>query len=111
MISFGDRLQELRNEMKLRQEDVAKKIGVGRTTYAMYEQGKREPDYETLLKIANFFGVSIDYLLTGKDKTGNEKNLFFFDMEGLSEQEIEEIKKHIEFIKWKAKQERGNKNG
>ncbi|MBW7651341.1 MULTISPECIES: helix-turn-helix domain-containing protein [unclassified Anoxybacillus] len=106
-MSFGDRLQELRNKMNLRQEDVAKKIGVGRTTYAMYEQGKREPDYETLLKIADLFGVSTDYLLTGQEKTDSEKHLFFFDMDGLTEQEIEEIKKHIEFIKWKAKQERG----
>ncbi len=106
MMNFGDRLQELRNKTNLRQEDVAKKIGVGRTTYAMYEQGKREPDYETLLKIAELFGVSTDYLLTGQEKTDSEKNLFFFDMEGLTEQEIEEIKKHIEFIKWKAAQER-----
>lgn len=115
MINLGDRLHELRNKLNLRQEDVAKKIGVGRTTYAMYEQGKREPDYETLLKLADLYEVSVDYLLTGQERTekhGNKRNLFFFDVEGLTEEEIEEIKRHIEYVKWKAKQERGkNKNG
>jgi transcriptional regulator with XRE-family HTH domain len=111
MINLGNRLLELRNKRNMRQEDVAKKIGVGRTTYAMYEQGKREPDYETLLKLADLFEVSTDYLLTGQDRTekkDTERNLFFFDMEGLTAEEIEEIKKHIEYVKWKAKQERGN---
>ncbi len=40
MVDLGNRLQELRSKLNMRQEDVAKKIGVGRTTYAMYEQGK-----------------------------------------------------------------------
>ncbi|WP_120191061.1 helix-turn-helix domain-containing protein [Ammoniphilus oxalaticus] len=65
---FGDRLKNLRKEKKLRQEDVANKIGTARTTYAMYEQGKREPDNETLLRLSDFFGVSVDFLLTGEMK-------------------------------------------
>lgn len=60
---FGERLKTLRNEKKLRQEDVAKKIGIARTTYAMYEQEKREPDNDTLQKLANFYEVSVDFLL------------------------------------------------
>ncbi|AMV11726.1 MULTISPECIES: helix-turn-helix domain-containing protein [Geobacillus] len=108
MVDLGNRLQELRSKLNMRQEDVAKKIGVGRTTYAMYEQGKREPDYETLLKLADLFEVSTDYLLTGKTTVESKKqtNLFFFDTEGLTEEEIDEIKKHIEYVKWRAQQER-----
>lgn len=60
------RLRELRKEKRLNQEEVAKKIGVGRTTYAMYEQGNREPDNDTLSEIADFFGVTTDYLI-GRD--------------------------------------------
>ncbi len=60
---FGTRLHTLRKERKLRQEDMAKQLGIARTTYAMYEQGNREPDYNTLIKLATFFEVSIDYLL------------------------------------------------
>ncbi|WP_047758091.1 helix-turn-helix domain-containing protein [Geobacillus sp. ZGt-1] len=107
MVGLGNRLQELRSKLNMRQEDVAKKIGVGRTTYAMYEQGKREPDYETLLKLADLFEVSTDYLLTGKTvESKKPTNLFFFDTEGLTEEEIDEIKKHIEYVKWRAQQER-----
>lgn len=59
---FSTRLHTLRKERKLCQEDMAKQLGIARTTYAMYEQGNREPDYNTLIKLANFFEVSIDYL-------------------------------------------------
>lgn len=59
---FSTRLHTLRKERKLRQEDMAKQLGIARTTYAMYEQGNREPDYNTLIKLATFFEVSIDYL-------------------------------------------------
>ncbi len=64
---LGERLKVQRNRLKLRQEDVANKIGIARTTYAMYEQNKREPDNETLQKLADFFDVTIDYLITGKE--------------------------------------------
>ncbi|QIC07647.1 helix-turn-helix domain-containing protein [Brevibacillus sp. 7WMA2] len=60
---LGQRLKEQRIRRNLRQEDVALKIGIARTTYAMYEQNKREPDNETLQKLADFFNVKIDYLL------------------------------------------------
>ncbi|WP_413515835.1 helix-turn-helix domain-containing protein [Carnobacterium maltaromaticum] len=62
------RLKNLRTERKWLQKDVAEKIGVGRTTYAMYEQGKREPDNATLQNIAELFEVSADYLL-GRNNT------------------------------------------
>lgn len=60
---LGERLRQQRTLRKLRQEDVAREIGVARTTYAMYEQNSREPDNETLQKLADFFGVSVDYIL------------------------------------------------
>lgn len=108
---LGNRLSNLRKKTKFRQEDIAKKLGLGRTTYAMYEQGKREPDLEILTKLADIFNVSLDYLLTGKDHMNENKkeNLFFFDMEGLTDEEIEDIKRHIDYVKWKSKQERGKK--
>lgn len=104
---LGNRLSELRKKGKLTQEEIAKMVGVGRTTYAMYEQGNRQPDYDTLQKIAEFFEVSIDYLITGKERVKEEKSnahLFFFDKDDLTDQDIEEIKKHIEYVKWQAKQ-------
>ncbi|MEJ9151056.1 helix-turn-helix transcriptional regulator [Bacillus smithii] len=57
-----NRLKELRIKRNLTQEDIAKILGVARTTYAMYEQGQREMDYELLLKLADYYKVSLDYI-------------------------------------------------
>lgn len=64
---FHHRLEKLRERKKLTQDDVAKKIGVARPTYANYERGEREPNRETLAKLADLFDVSIDYLVTGNN--------------------------------------------
>lgn len=62
-MEFSTRLTSLRKERKLLQADVAKKVGIARATYGAYEQGSRQPDFDTLEKLADFFGVSLDYLL------------------------------------------------
>jgi transcriptional regulator with XRE-family HTH domain len=64
---LGDRLSRLRKENKLRQEDISKQIGVARTTYAMYERGKRKPDYLTLRELSACYNVSTDFLLYGSE--------------------------------------------
>lgn len=56
-------LKNARKKMKLTQQDVADYIGVNRVTYARYEAGEYEPTFDTLLKLASLFNVSIDYLL------------------------------------------------
>ncbi|MED3025257.1 MULTISPECIES: helix-turn-helix domain-containing protein [Bacillus cereus group] len=101
---FGTRLHTLRKERKLRQEDMAKQLGIARTTYAMYEQGNREPDYNTLIKLANFFEVSIDYLL-GTTEMRQVTNIqdpelyqWFKDIKNATPQKREELKKFWEFI-------------
>ena len=60
------RLKELRKDYKLTQEQLGKKLGLSRSTIAMYETNASEPDFQTLTKIADFFSVSIDYLI-GKE--------------------------------------------
>ena len=61
-IKFNARLKELRLEAGLTQKDLAKAIEVGRTTISEYESGKIVPKQEGLLKLANHFNVSVDYL-------------------------------------------------
>jgi len=63
MADFSSRLRELRARRKLRQKDLAAKLGVAQTTVANYEQGSRFPGETTLERIADFFDVSMDYLL------------------------------------------------
>lgn len=63
-----ENLRLLREKKGLRQKDVAELIGVSQVAYSYYEKGSREPDYATLVKLSDFFGVSTDYLL-GLDDT------------------------------------------
>lgn len=60
---FSERLKNLRKAKKLSQYELAERLGFSRGKLANYEQGTREPDFETLETIANFFDVSTDYLL------------------------------------------------
>lgn len=69
-------LKKLREKKKLTQQEMAEKIDVARTTYAMYEQGKREPDIATINKIASFHKVSIDYLLGNSDTVNDDDKQF-----------------------------------
>src|SRR5690554_6693798 len=64
---FGERLARLRKEKKLSQYELADRLNFSRGQIANYEQGQRQPDYETLQKLADFFDVSLDYLLGRTD--------------------------------------------
>lgn len=61
------RIKELRKEKQITQAELAKALNISPSTIGMYEQGRREPDYKTLERIADFFRVSTDFLLGRKD--------------------------------------------
>ncbi len=63
MATFGDRLRHLRRVSKMTQRELAHANGLGESTVSMYEQGKREPDFEILEKLAEYFNVDLNYLL------------------------------------------------
>lgn len=72
-MSLGLRLKKLREEQGIQAIKVAKVLKVAKSTYSGYENDKSKPDYETLIKIANYYSVSVDFLLgnTGvKDLSG-----------------------------------------
>lgn len=74
-MNAGNRLKQLREEKGLSQSEVAKIIGVGRTTYLKWENGENQPTRK-LDQLSQFFGVSIDYLLGKSDvKNIKSKNL------------------------------------
>lgn len=56
-------MKKLREKLQLTQVQVAKDLNLSKQTYNYYENGKRNPDMETLIKIADYYNVSIDYLL------------------------------------------------
>ena len=63
-----DRIQMLREEQDWRQSDMARRLWVGQSTYSGYETGKIRVPVDTLLKLADIYGVSIDYLLGRTDR-------------------------------------------
>lgn len=69
MGNFPAILKSLRCSQNLTQDELAKKLKISRSTIGMYEKGAREPDFETLESIADFFNVDIDYLLGRTIKT------------------------------------------
>ena len=63
-----NQLKKLREGKDISQAKLAKDLGVAASTIGMYESGRREPDYEMLEKIADYFNVNIDLLLGGNKK-------------------------------------------
>ena len=68
-MKFNDRLRELRKGKGLTQDEFSKQSGLTRSAISMYERGEREPNFETLEKLADFFNVDMNYLLGKSDKT------------------------------------------
>ena len=67
---FALKLKELRENLGLSQRALAIKLGLSQSTIGMWESGQREPNFKTTEELANFFDVSIDYLL---GRTDNKK--------------------------------------
>jgi transcriptional regulator with XRE-family HTH domain len=62
------RLKELRKTKDITQEELAKQLQLSPSAIGMYETGRREPDFETLQRIADYFHVSTDYILGREEK-------------------------------------------
>jgi len=67
-----EKMVELRKKRTLKLKDVAAALGVSQSAVSLYEQGERRPDYNTLLKISDFYDVTVDYLL--KDEPIADEN-------------------------------------
>lgn len=94
-----NRLKQLRLERSLLQSDVAKVIKKSERIVGFYETGERDMNTETLSTLADFFNVSIDYLLGKSDIRNIEdefKTIYSKEIDGLTE---EEIKEALEFYK------------
>ncbi len=67
MASFCERLQQLKNKNNLMQKTIAADNGLSLRAYQYYERGEREPSMSTLIALAAYFDVSIDYLVGRTD--------------------------------------------
>lgn len=68
MLKLAERLYSLRKERGLIQEKAAKELGISLKSYCRYETGEREPTASTLARMADFYGVTADYLLGRTEK-------------------------------------------
>ncbi|MCL2563362.1 MAG: helix-turn-helix domain-containing protein [Oscillospiraceae bacterium] len=82
----------MRNTKHLTQEQVARKVGVTASMVSSYETDIRLPSYEVLIKIANLFGVTVDYLLCREDKR-------FLDISELSDEEAAVVCDMVNLLK------------
>ena len=127
MGNFQSVLKSLRKANGLTQDELAKILKISRSTIGMYENGSREPDYETLEAIADYFNVDIDYLLGRTNKTTIIPNHYYLNdetrqiaQEAFENPELrtlfkvardippDRLRAHIEFMKSLKEHERGN---
>lgn len=93
-MSLGQRLKELRKKQNLSREHLASLLGLSYWALAKYENDEREPDYQTLIGLADYFQVPIDYLFERKLLPISE---YIIDLSGLPGEIREDIRSYAEY--------------
>jgi transcriptional regulator with XRE-family HTH domain len=111
-----NRIQELRKKSKMRQVELASILGISQSALSYWERGDYEPDNESLMKIADIFNTSIDYLLCRTDDpaliitsntTSKETALeVLVRTEGLSPKSREDLLEYVDLLKIRDMQKR-----
>lgn len=106
---FGDRLKTLRNSKNLSQEELSQILGVRKSSISNWEKDKATPTFEMVNKIAQYFGVSIDYLLNftqdDLDKIERlkqalkEADMWDYEMDDMSEEDFKKAMKIVAMMK------------
>lgn len=98
-MNIGSRISQLREKRGWTQEELSSSLGISRAALSHYEKNRREPDSETLTKVADLFHVSLDYIV---GRTENPHITLDDDVRGFSEQlelsEIEMLEKYALLI-------------
>lgn len=125
---LGDKIKELRKSKRINQMTLSKYLNVSKGAIGMWETNKREPDIQTIKRIANYFNVSLDYLLENEFKETNKKNqekiksesnyvitseqnyekilklVLFDEIENITSDMINEVKEFAKLVKLREKQ-------
>ena len=107
-MAFAERLKELRKQAHLTQVELAKELGIGQSSYADWERGKKKPTQDNLVKIAQVLNVSVDYLVGNSEEKSDDLDnielLFRMNSKGLTDEEKGIFKKElIEFMEERKK--------
>ena len=92
MFDFSVRLKHLRRDKHLTQVQVAERVGVTPAMVSAYESDLKVPSLETMIRLANLFGVTVDYLLCREDKR-------FLDISDLNDDEAMVICNMVEVLR------------
>lgn len=118
-LEFGRKLRQLRRNRNMSAEELGAKFGLSKTTIWGYEQGYRIPDMETITKMAEFFNVSVDYLVGHNLEQTNARNILSrrdltWDGVPLDEDDLEKVKEFLTWVireklpKWEEEQKKKN---
>ena len=98
---FNENLKMAREKKNMTQKEVADSIGVAKSTYSLYESGNREPNVQTIKKIADTLNVSADDLLGLNEQPTTMAA--HFDGDEYTEDELDEIRQFAAFVNNKRK--------
>ena len=108
---FGDRLKELRKEHNLTQEEIGDFCKVGKTTISNWENNITQPPFEIVKKLAEYFGVTIDYLLNFTQDDANkieklktalkEAGMWDYNIDDMSEEDFKKAMQIVVMLKEK----------
>lgn len=101
-MKIGDRIKQLRKELNMKRVELAQQIGVTYSALSKYETNEREPDYETLKKLARIFNVSIDYLV-GYSNIRNPYEKDKLGIDGLSPDSRRQLEEIVQLLKLRDK--------
>lgn len=116
---LGERLRSLRNSLGKTQSEVAKELGISRAAYSHIENNRNEPDNSLLVRMADYYKVTTDYLLgrsvpdwaTEEDVMDLEETLTTNEIieyggKKLTAEEKEQVRRLIEAIFWESLEEK-----
>ena len=104
--SLAKRLKMLRESRKLRLQDIAEVLGIPKTTYAHYEKEESEPKISSIVKLSQFYGISVDWLLGANEYAKSPPPEDRWEsirktLETFPEKDFQEVLSFLKFIEWR----------
>lgn len=116
---MGNRIRELRKAKRLTMKQLGEELGVAESTISQYETGKRQMDNETLLRLGEFFDVSVGYILGAEGNTkaptgigeremsdAELKFALWGNCEDVSDEDLADVRRYAAFVRERKKDQK-----
>lgn len=111
---FPERLRYLRKQKRLTMKELGDKFSLAESTISGYENGNRKPSPDFIMTLANYFDVTIDYLLGNTEDPRHNKDILedapeaeevhFAEWDDLTDEQKEKVYNYIKYLRWEADQ-------